>query len=167
MDIDATFQILTVKNGNHWQRLLLFLVFSTHYGHPFIFQRHTIIIMKIVKVNILFKKVIYFIEHDKRDKFPPPLPPKNITSNTNIICTERYRTLATAHQRSYLLLLADSVKRGPTWSEGAFPHTLCCNSTNNVTNCYHHLSQFLFKDSNTSILPFKLLLKRIQLRTII
>ena len=45
--------------------------------------------------------------------------------------------------------------------------TLCCNSTNNVTNCYHHVSQFLFQDSNTSILRFKWLLKHIQLRTII
>jgi len=89
--------------------------------------------MKIVKVNMFSNKVIYCTEHDKKDN-PPPQKTKSSTANTTCEWTERYGTLATAHQRSYLLLVADSVNKwGPARSEGAVPHTLRCNSTNNVT----------------------------------
>ena len=56
----------------------------------------------------------------------PPLPlQKEHYSQHNLCMDGAIGTLATAHQRSYLLFVADSVNKwGPAWSDDSRPLTL-------------------------------------------
>ena len=134
VDIHATVQIVTVKTWNHWQRFLSFLVLRGPWRTPVYLSAPCNNQNKTCKNKRICKQghLLYKTWHQSQSPHPPFPTKKSTATNTTCVRTERHGILATAHLRSYLLLLvADSVNiRGPEWSGGAVRYTLCRNLLN-------------------------------------